>query len=74
VILYTGGGPGGMRASVFTHEWQLYAASGYAVINCNARGNYGYGEAFSDATRGAWGDLDYQDNIAFLREVVAAYP
>ncbi len=73
VILYTGGGPGGMRASVFTHEWQVYAASGYAVINCNARGNYGYGEAFSDATRGAWGDLDYQDNMAFLREVVDAY-
>jgi len=74
VVLYTGGGPGGMRASVFTHEWQLYAAHGYAVVNCNARGNYGYGEAFSDATRGAWGGLDYEDNIAFLREVVAAYP
>jgi len=74
VILYTGGGPGGMRASVFTHEWQLYASRGYAVINCNARGNYGYGEAFSDATRGAWGDLDYQDNMAFLDEVIAAYP
>jgi dipeptidyl aminopeptidase/acylaminoacyl peptidase len=74
VILYTGGGPGGMRASVFTHEWQLYAARGYAVINCNARGNYGYGEAFSDAMRGRWGSLDYDDNIAFLRDVVAAKP
>jgi dipeptidyl aminopeptidase/acylaminoacyl peptidase len=74
VVLYTGGGPGGMRASVFTHEWQLYAAHGYAVINCNARGNYGYGEAFSLATKGAWGDLDYQDNMAFLREAIAAYP
>jgi len=73
VILYTGGGPGGMRASVFTHEWQLYAAHGYAVINCNARGNYGYGEAYSDATRGAWGDLDYHDNMAFLNEVIEAY-
>lgn len=73
VILYTGGGPGGMRSSVFTHEWQLYAAHGYAVVNCNARGNYGYGEEFSDASRGAWGDLDYQDNMAFLREVVDAY-
>ena len=74
VILYTGGGPGGMRASVFTHEWQLYAARGYAVVNCNARGNYGYGEAFSDAPRGRWGSLDYEDNIAFLRDVVAAKP
>lgn len=74
VILYTGGGPGGMRASVFTHEWQLYAAHGYAVINCNARGNYGYGEAFSDAMRGRWGSLDYDDNMAFLHDVVAAKP
>lgn len=74
VILYTGGGPGGMRSSVFTHEWQLYAARGYAVLNCNARGNYGYGEAFSDATRGRWGDLDYLDNMAFLRDAIAAHP
>ncbi len=73
VILYTGGGPGGMRASVFCQEFQLYANQGYAVINCNTRGNHGYGEAFSVATRGAWGDLDYQDNIAFLRAVCASF-
>lgn len=29
VILYTWGGPGGMRASVFCFEWQLYASLGY---------------------------------------------
>ena len=73
VILYTGGGPGGMRASVFCHEWQLYAAQGYAVINCNARGNYGYGEAFSEATRGQWGGLDYEDNMAYLQDALAAF-
>lgn len=74
VILYTGGGPGGMRASVFVHEWQVYAAAGYVVINCNTRGNYGYGEPFSVATRGTWGDLDYQDNMAFLRAACEAFP
>jgi dipeptidyl aminopeptidase/acylaminoacyl peptidase len=73
VILYTGGGPGGMRASVFVHEWQVYAASGYAVINCNTRGNHGYGQPFSAATRGKWGDLDYRDNMAFLRAACAAF-
>ncbi len=66
VILYTGGGPGGMRASVFCHEFHLYAAHGYAVVHCNTRGNHGYGEAFSLATRGKWGDLDYEDNMACL--------
>ena len=74
VILYTGGGPGGMRASVFVHEWQVYAAAGYVVIHCNTRGNYGYGEPFSVATRGTWGDLDYQDNMQFLRAACEAFP
>ena len=73
VILYTGGGPGGMRASVFVHEWQVYAAQGYTVINCNTRGNHGYGQPFSAATRGHWGDLDYEDNMAFLRAACAAF-
>ena len=73
VILYTGGGPGGMRASVFVHEWQTYAAQGYAVINCNARGNYGYGQDFSAATRGKWGDLDYEDNIAYLNDALEQF-
>lgn len=67
VILYNGGGPGSMRASVFCHEWQVYAAAGYAVAYCNPRGNHGYGEAFSAAIRGAWGDFDYADSLAFLR-------
>lgn len=73
VILYTGGGPGGMRASVFCFEWQLYASLGYTVINCNARGNYGYGEAYSMATLGKWGDLDYEDNMAFLNDAIKRY-
>ena len=66
LILYTGGGPGGMRASVFCHEFHLYAAHGYAVVHCNTRGNHGYGQEVSLATRGHWGDLDYQDNMACL--------
>ncbi len=73
VILYTGGGPGGMRASVFVHEWQVYTAQGYAVINCNTRGNHGYGQPFSAATRGRWGDQDYDDNMAFLRAACEAF-
>ena len=68
VILYTGGGPGGMRASVFCHEFHLYAAHGYAVVHCNTRGNHGYGQDFSVATRGKWGVLDYEDNMVALRQ------
>ena len=73
VILYTGGGPGGMRASVFCHEFHLYAARGYAVLHCNTRGNHGYGQDFSTPTRGAWGDLDTLDNMAALRTACAQF-
>jgi dipeptidyl aminopeptidase/acylaminoacyl peptidase len=62
-----------MRASVFCHEWQVYAAAGYAVVHCNTRGNHGYGEAFSAAIRGRWGDADYEDNMAFLRAACARF-
>jgi dipeptidyl aminopeptidase/acylaminoacyl peptidase len=73
VILYTGGGPGGMRASVFCHEFHLYAAQGYAVLHCNTRGNHGYGQDFSTPTRGQWGVLDYEDNMAALRTACAQF-
>jgi dipeptidyl aminopeptidase/acylaminoacyl peptidase len=73
LILYAGGGPGGMRACVFVHEFQVLAAAGYAVVYCNARGNQGYGEAFSTAIRGRWGDLDYADNMACVRAALAQF-
>lgn len=66
IILYNGGGPGGMRSNTFVFEFQYYSKLGFTVINCNARGNYGHGEEYSLAIKGHWGDLDVSDNIAFL--------
>ena len=66
LILYNGGGPGGMRTNTFVFEFQYYAKRGFTVMNCNARGNYGHGEDYSLAIKGHWGDLDVSDNIAFL--------
>ncbi len=73
LILYPGGGPGSMRASVFCHEFLLYASHGYAVVHCNARGNHGYGEDFSKAIRGEWGELDYRDNMACVRAALEQF-
>ena len=58
IILYNGGGPGGMRSNTFVFEFQYYSKLGFTVINCNARGNYGHGEEYSLAIKGHWGDLD----------------
>jgi dipeptidyl aminopeptidase/acylaminoacyl peptidase len=65
-ILYTGGGPGGMRCNNFMLEYQLLAAQGYSVIFCNARGCQGYGENFCTAILGGWGEADHADNMRCL--------
>lgn len=58
------GGPRAMwgpsEASMF-HEWQLHAASGYAVFYCNPRGAEGYGEQFMRDLHRAWGDVAMDD-------------
>jgi dipeptidyl aminopeptidase/acylaminoacyl peptidase len=73
VVLYTGGGPGGMRGFEFFFEYQLLAASGYAVVYCNTRGCQGYGEDFCTAILGCWGQADYRDNLAALDEALDRY-
>ena len=70
VILYNGGGPGGMRANVFVYEFHYYNQLGFSVINCNSRGNCGFGEEFSLAIKGKWGDLDVEDNINYLNYIL----
>ncbi|GAA5113200.1 serine hydrolase [Alloalcanivorax gelatiniphagus] len=44
---------------------------GWAVLLVNPRGSDGYGEAFYDGVRGAWGVADAQDFLEPLDELVA---
>jgi dipeptidyl aminopeptidase/acylaminoacyl peptidase len=73
LILYPGGGPGGMRGGNFWFEYQLLAAHGYAVLYCNARGCQGYGETFCTAILGAWGGADYRDNLRAVDEALRRF-
>jgi len=66
ILLYNGGGAGGMRTGLLNYQAQFFAANGYVVLHCNARGNHGHGEAFSAVGRGRWGSEDYQDNMRAL--------
>jgi dipeptidyl aminopeptidase/acylaminoacyl peptidase len=52
------------------HEWQVHAASGYAVFFCNPRGGDGYGEAFRMALHADWGDIAYADLMAGVDAVI----
>lgn len=74
VILYCGGGPGGMRSDNLHVEWQVYVAAGYAVAWVNTRGCQGYGDDFCTAILGSWGQSDFTDNLRGLDAVLAAHP
>jgi dipeptidyl aminopeptidase/acylaminoacyl peptidase len=71
MILQIHGGPHGMYANAFMHEFQLMAARGYVVVYTNPRGSQGYGEAFTTYTHMAWGEKDMPDVMAAVDHVVA---
>lgn len=68
------GGPMAMYGYAFFFEFQLLAASGYAVLYTNPRGSQGYGEAFCAAIRGGWGDRDFRDVMSLVDEALRRYP
>ncbi len=61
LILSIHGGPAGMYGVDWFHEFQVYAAKGYAVIYTNPRGSTGYGQKFERGIVGEWGGKDYVD-------------
>ncbi len=70
-ILEIHGGPHAMYGASFFHEFQLLAARGYVVVYANPRGSTGYGEAFAQALRAAWGENDTPDLLAVLDQALA---
>ncbi|MEP7342899.1 MAG: S9 family peptidase [Acidobacteriota bacterium] len=61
MILSVHGGPAGMYGVDWYHEFQVYAARGWAVFFTNPRGSTGYGEKFERGIFGEWGGKDYAD-------------
>ena len=51
MVLVIHGGPEGMFGVDWYHEFQVYAAKGWAVFFCNPRGSTGYGEKFEQIGR-----------------------
>jgi acylaminoacyl-peptidase len=66
-VLEIHGGPHAQYGWAFFHEFQVLAAAGYVVVYSNPRGSKGYGEAFANAIRGAWGQKDWDDIQAVTR-------
>ncbi len=64
MILSVHGGPAGQYGVDWYHEFQVYAAKGWAVFFSNPRGSTGYGQKFERGIVNNWGGMDYQDVMA----------
>ena len=74
LILSVHGGPAGMYGVDWYHEFQVYAARGYAVLFTNPRGSTGYGQKFERAIVNEWGGKDYLDVMNGVDEALKRYP
>jgi dipeptidyl aminopeptidase/acylaminoacyl peptidase len=74
MILTIHGGPAGQLGFDWYHEFQVYAAHGWAVFFTNPRGSTGYGERFERGIELNWGGKDYVDIMNGVDAIVAKYP
>jgi dipeptidyl aminopeptidase/acylaminoacyl peptidase len=74
LILSIHGGPSGQYGVDWYHEFQVYAAKGYAVLFTNPRGSTGYGQKFERGIFSEWGGKDYQDVMNGLDAALKRYP
>ncbi len=70
VLLTIHGGPFAQYNWSLLDETQTYVSAGYAVVQCNPRGSSGYGEAHGRSIRGAMGEVDAADVLAFLDDAL----
>ena len=69
-VLEIHGGPTLMYGYRFSFEFHLLSANNITVVYSNPRGSMGYGQAFTAAIRGNWGDQDFADVMNAIDEAV----
>ncbi|HJZ81105.1 MAG TPA: S9 family peptidase [Pyrinomonadaceae bacterium] len=74
LVLSIHGGPAGQYGVDWYHEFQVYAAKGYAVLFTNPRGSTGYGQKFERGIVNEWGGKDYVDIMNGLDAALRKYP
>lgn len=74
LVVMPHGGPHGVRDRwSFVPAAQLFAASGFAVLQVNFRGSGGYGQTFMDAGARRWDDRVQDDIIETTRWLIAEH-
>ncbi len=69
-ILYIHGGPHTAYGYGFHFDFQMLAGAGYGLLFLNHRASTGYGDAFSTAIKGDWGNLDYKDLMSGVDQAI----
>ncbi|MCB9450620.1 MAG: S9 family peptidase [Anaerolineaceae bacterium] len=64
LIVEVHGGPTSQRTTAFAGYVQFFTSRGYAVLQVNYRGSTGYGKAYMNMLRGAWGVYDVEDSAS----------
>jgi len=70
------GGPQGSFGNDFHYRWnpQAYVGAGFTTLAVDFHGSTGYGQEFTDAISGHWGDRPLEDLEKGLAAALADYP
>ncbi len=70
------GGPQGSFGDGWSYRWnpQTYAGAGFASVFIDFHGSTGYGQAFTDAISGHWGDRPLEDLQKGWAAALSKYP
>jgi dipeptidyl aminopeptidase/acylaminoacyl peptidase len=71
LVVFCHGGPTGAAEPGYDPTVQFLTSRGIAVAAVDYRGSTGYGRAYRDLLRGAWGAGDVDDCVAFARSLAA---
>ncbi|MEG9861229.1 MAG: prolyl oligopeptidase family serine peptidase [Parvularculales bacterium] len=67
LIVSCHGGPTAMANRALNLKVQFWTSRGFAWLDVDYRGSFGYGRAYREALNGHWGEVDVQDAMAGAR-------
>ena len=72
LLVISHGGPTAATSPALSLKVQFWTSRGFAVLDVNYRGSTGYGRAYRDALRGAWGKRDVSDCVDGAKALIKA--